>query len=231
MTRLRVVALALSLASILSTATPAHAGSVWDPNEPGQRLDIRSVGVTFQANGRMRITMTFFIPSRTDGSIGVFHGHQIRPPSTWSSRPTASSPGSTSRSSCWSVRMDCLRGSAIAASPAVPGSVWLGRTPPRSGSRSLPTRRGWASPAHPPPVGSSVPGVEARSVRAQTPSTGRVGGGYEQRCRPLGGQRPHLRGLTVARPGHASIRRRPRPLRPARPPPRPYVTRQRPGPK
>lgn len=68
-TRLRAIAIALSLASIISTATPAHAGSVWDPNEPGHRLDIRWAGVTIQADGRMRVTITFLLPPPQESMV------------------------------------------------------------------------------------------------------------------------------------------------------------------
>lgn len=43
----------------------ARAGSVWDPNDLQQRLDIRWVGVAIQADGRVRVTLTFHDPVKT----------------------------------------------------------------------------------------------------------------------------------------------------------------------
>jgi hypothetical protein len=33
---------------------------MWDPNESGHRLDMRWVGVYFEADGRFRVTVTFY---------------------------------------------------------------------------------------------------------------------------------------------------------------------------
>jgi hypothetical protein len=52
--------LGIVLVSGVVVAGPARAASVWDPNEPGHRLDIRWVGVYEQADGRMRVTATFY---------------------------------------------------------------------------------------------------------------------------------------------------------------------------
>jgi hypothetical protein len=57
-------ALALTLALLMSTPGVAYAGSVWDPDEPGYPLDIKWVGVYVQADGRMRVTMSFHAPVR-----------------------------------------------------------------------------------------------------------------------------------------------------------------------
>jgi len=50
----------LALALVVLAPLPARAGSVWDPNEPIHRLDIRWVGATMQADGRLRVTVTFY---------------------------------------------------------------------------------------------------------------------------------------------------------------------------
>ena len=58
---LRVLASCLVLVvSGVIAAGPAQAASVWDPNEPGHRLDIRWVGVYEQTDGRIRMTATFY---------------------------------------------------------------------------------------------------------------------------------------------------------------------------
>ena len=43
---------------------PAHAAGVWDPNDPIRRLDIRWVGAFEQADGQIRVTITFYHPLR-----------------------------------------------------------------------------------------------------------------------------------------------------------------------
>jgi hypothetical protein len=60
MSRIRVLAVVLALGSIMLGPVPAHAGSVWDANDAGHRLDIRWVGVYQQADGRMRVTVSFY---------------------------------------------------------------------------------------------------------------------------------------------------------------------------
>jgi hypothetical protein len=62
--RFRVLTVAVTFAAVILAPTTAHAGGVWDPNEPGHRLDIRWVGVYRQADGLMRVTMTFYDPVR-----------------------------------------------------------------------------------------------------------------------------------------------------------------------
>jgi hypothetical protein len=62
--RSRLRAISLALALVIVTPTVALAGSVWDPNDPGYGLDIRWVGVYVQADGRMRVTMSFHTPVR-----------------------------------------------------------------------------------------------------------------------------------------------------------------------
>jgi hypothetical protein len=64
MGRIRVFAVVLALGSIILGPVPAQAGSVWDPNEPGHRLDIRWAGVYQQADGLMRVTISFHDPVR-----------------------------------------------------------------------------------------------------------------------------------------------------------------------
>ncbi len=59
MGRIRVLAVVLALGFIVLGPIPAQAGSVWDPNEPGHRLDIRWVGVYQQPDGLMRVTISF----------------------------------------------------------------------------------------------------------------------------------------------------------------------------
>lgn len=59
MGRIRVLAVVLALGSIILGPIHAQAGSVWDPNEPGHRMDIRWVGAYQQADGRMRVTVAF----------------------------------------------------------------------------------------------------------------------------------------------------------------------------
>ena len=64
MNRFQVWTVAVTLAAIVLAPIPAHAASVWDPNERGHRQDIRWVGVYHQADGRLRVTMTFYDPVR-----------------------------------------------------------------------------------------------------------------------------------------------------------------------
>jgi hypothetical protein len=54
------LAVVLALGSIMLGPVPAHAGSIWDANDPGHRLDIRWVGVYQQADGRTRVTVSFY---------------------------------------------------------------------------------------------------------------------------------------------------------------------------
>jgi hypothetical protein len=54
------IALVTLLALTLFPASPARAASVWDPNEPIHRLDMRWVGAYEQADGRLRVTITFY---------------------------------------------------------------------------------------------------------------------------------------------------------------------------
>jgi hypothetical protein len=60
--RLRAVPLALAL--LMVTPSLASAGSVWDPDDPPYALDIRWTGVYEQADGKMRVTMSFHAPVR-----------------------------------------------------------------------------------------------------------------------------------------------------------------------
>lgn len=60
MKRAGVALVTVSLALALLPMSPAHAGGVWDPNEPIHRLDIRWVGAYEQADGRLRVTITFY---------------------------------------------------------------------------------------------------------------------------------------------------------------------------
>jgi hypothetical protein len=58
---------ALPVALVLVVVPPpivAHAGSAWDPDDPAHHLDVRWVGVYMQADGRMRVTMSFYAPVR-----------------------------------------------------------------------------------------------------------------------------------------------------------------------
>jgi hypothetical protein len=64
MGRISVLAVVLALSSVVSLAVPARAGSVWDENDPGRRLDIRWVGAYQQIDGRMRVTVSFYAPVR-----------------------------------------------------------------------------------------------------------------------------------------------------------------------
>lgn len=60
--RLRAVPIALAL--LMVTPSLASAGSVWDPDDPSYPLDIRWTGVYMQADGKMRVTMSFHAPVR-----------------------------------------------------------------------------------------------------------------------------------------------------------------------
>jgi hypothetical protein len=53
----RAIGVALALVAVLPSS--ARASGVWDPNEPIRRLDMRWVGVFDQADGRLRVTITF----------------------------------------------------------------------------------------------------------------------------------------------------------------------------
>ena len=59
MKRLSASAAVLTLALLVAAPTPARAGSVWDPNDPIRRLDLRWIGSYMQADGRLRVTITF----------------------------------------------------------------------------------------------------------------------------------------------------------------------------
>jgi hypothetical protein len=59
MRRLGSAIVIASLALVLLPATPARAASVWDPDDPIYRLDIRWVGAYEQADGRIRLTISF----------------------------------------------------------------------------------------------------------------------------------------------------------------------------
>jgi hypothetical protein len=65
MSRIRVLLVVLALGSIVLNPLPAQAGSVWDANDSGHRLDIRWVGAYQQADGRMRVTVSFYDRVRT----------------------------------------------------------------------------------------------------------------------------------------------------------------------
>ena len=85
----RITAVVLAFATIVMAPVSARAGSVWDPNEPGHRLDIRWIGVYQQADGRMRITMTFHDhvrirwfgtrAGRASASVGFTNDRSISP--------------------------------------------------------------------------------------------------------------------------------------------------------
>lgn len=62
--RLRLRAVPLALALLMVTPSLASAGSVWDPDDPAYALDIRWTGVYVQADGRLRVTMSFHAPVR-----------------------------------------------------------------------------------------------------------------------------------------------------------------------
>jgi hypothetical protein len=64
MRRAHRTALVLTLIGLALAPRPAFAGSVWDPNEEGHVLDIRWVGAYVQADGRLRVTISFFDPVR-----------------------------------------------------------------------------------------------------------------------------------------------------------------------
>jgi hypothetical protein len=59
MRRLRTWAALVAIASLASFPGPARAGSVWDPNDPIRRLDLRRVGVVELEENRFRVTITF----------------------------------------------------------------------------------------------------------------------------------------------------------------------------
>ena len=63
-TTIPTLAVLISLASVLLVPTPATAGSAWDPNDAGYRLDIRWVGVYQESDGRLRVTVVFYDPVR-----------------------------------------------------------------------------------------------------------------------------------------------------------------------
>jgi|SRR5919201_3474312 hypothetical protein len=68
-------------------STPAaNAGSIWDPNEPLRRLDIRWVGVAAEQDGRFRVTIVFHHPVRlrwfqddATAEVGFTHDRVIQP--------------------------------------------------------------------------------------------------------------------------------------------------------
>jgi hypothetical protein len=64
MVRAHRTALVLTLIGLMLAPGAAFAGSVWDPNEEGHVLDIRWVGVYVQADGRLRVTISFHDPVR-----------------------------------------------------------------------------------------------------------------------------------------------------------------------
>jgi hypothetical protein len=63
-TTIPTLAVLISLACVLLVAAPATAGSAWDPNDAGYRLDIRWVGVYQESDGQLRITVVFYDPVR-----------------------------------------------------------------------------------------------------------------------------------------------------------------------
>jgi hypothetical protein len=83
--RSRLLAVPIALALVIVAPTAAVAGSVWDPNEPRYGLDMRWVGVYVQADGRMRVTMSFHTPVRlrwfnpADDWTRVYVGFTDRP--------------------------------------------------------------------------------------------------------------------------------------------------------
>lgn len=56
----RVGVAAIAALLVVAIPTPSHADGVWDPDEPGHRLDIRWVGVYQEDDGRFRVTITFY---------------------------------------------------------------------------------------------------------------------------------------------------------------------------
>ena len=62
MSRSRACAALVIFAFIVATPWTARAGSVWDPDDLTQKLDIRWVGVATQTDGRVRVTLTFHDP-------------------------------------------------------------------------------------------------------------------------------------------------------------------------
>ena len=52
--------LALAVVAVVALAAPAHAGSVWDPEDVTGPLEIRWLGATFQADDTMRVTVSFY---------------------------------------------------------------------------------------------------------------------------------------------------------------------------
>ena len=54
----QVAIMALALVTLLPTG--AQAASVWDPNEPIRRLDMRWIGAYVESDGQTRVTITFY---------------------------------------------------------------------------------------------------------------------------------------------------------------------------
>ena len=91
MKRVGLALATLSLVLALSPISPAWAAGVWDPNEPGHRLDIRRVGAYEQADGRLRVTVSFHDrlrlrwfssptwPELPTLHVGFTHDREIRP--------------------------------------------------------------------------------------------------------------------------------------------------------
>jgi hypothetical protein len=93
MLQIRTLAVVIAVMSVALNAVPARAASVWDPNDPARRLDIRWVAYQ-QADGRMRLTVSFYgrfhkgwlnttrgAPSSSNLYVGFTHDRTI--PEYW----------------------------------------------------------------------------------------------------------------------------------------------------
>lgn len=62
--RAGVHAAIMALAFVTLLPTGAQAASVWDPNEPTRRLDMRWIGAYVESDGQLRVTISFYHPVR-----------------------------------------------------------------------------------------------------------------------------------------------------------------------
>ena len=103
-----------SLALVLLPGVPARAGSVWDPNDPIYRLDIRWVGAYTQADGRLRVTVSFYAPVRlrwfAPASIDSLHRMTV-----WFAKDRNALPGLV-------IAVFARRGNRLVAGMCVDGS-------------------------------------------------------------------------------------------------------------
>jgi hypothetical protein len=71
----RAPQLAFAVVALVVLATPASAGSAWDPNDPTGPLDIRCLGATFVTAGdTSRLTISFYDSFRTSALPTMVRG-------------------------------------------------------------------------------------------------------------------------------------------------------------